>query len=114
MPFRISYLEIYNEKVNDLLCAEHTDMKVREDRDGNHFVESKEEVASNPGQVFALMRQGNKNRKVGCTDMNERSSRSHTIFKIVSDCLLLIVAGRADIPMHCHLIYLVTLAYCFH
>ncbi|XP_049817290.1 centromere-associated protein E isoform X2 [Aethina tumida] len=80
---RISYLEIYNEKVNDLLCAEHTDMKVREDRDGNHFVESKEEVASNPSQVFALMRQGNKNRKVGCTDMNERSSRSHTIFKIM-------------------------------
>jgi len=35
-------------------------------------------------QVIDLMRIGEKNRSIGETDMNERSSRSHTIFRIVS------------------------------
>lgn len=30
------------------------------------------------------MQRGDRNRQVGCTNMNERSSRSHTIFRIVS------------------------------
>lgn len=37
--------------------------------------------------VMNVMHQGNKNRKTGSTGMNERSSRSHTIFDIVSNRL---------------------------
>ncbi|XP_032664688.1 kinesin-related protein 4 [Odontomachus brunneus] len=78
---RVSYLEIYNEKVNDLLSKE-TDLKVHEDVNGQVFVKCKEEVTNSPENILSLMSKGNKNRRIGETNMNERSSRSHTIFRI--------------------------------
>lgn len=80
--FRVSYLEIHNEKVNDLLSRE-VDLKVHEDINGQVFVKCKEEVTNCPENVWSIMNKGNKNRKIGETNMNERSSRSHTIFRIV-------------------------------
>ncbi|KYN00256.1 Centromere-associated protein E [Cyphomyrmex costatus] len=79
---RVSYLEIYNEKVNDLLSKNLTDLKVHEDGNGQVFVKCKEEVTNSPENVLAIMNKGNKNRRIGETNMNERSSRSHTIFRI--------------------------------
>ncbi|KYN18753.1 PREDICTED: kinesin-like protein KIN-7I [Trachymyrmex cornetzi] len=83
---RVSYLEIYNEKVNDLLNKNQdknsTDLKVHEDVNGQVFVECKEEVTNSPENVLAIMNKGNKSRRIGETNMNERSSRSHTIFRI--------------------------------
>ncbi|CAH0562472.1 unnamed protein product [Brassicogethes aeneus] len=84
----VCYMEIYNEKVNDLLDITAKDLRMREDRHGNHFVAVKESVVMCPTEVFDLMRQGNKNRKIGCTDMNEKSSRSHTILKITIESTL--------------------------
>jgi len=37
----------------------------------------------NPQQVYTILKQGQVNRHVGATDMNERSSRSHTILRII-------------------------------
>ncbi|XP_071554788.1 uncharacterized protein [Temnothorax nylanderi] len=79
---RVSYLEIYNEKVNDLLSKDFTDLKIHEDLNGQVFVKSKEEITNCPENVLAIMNKGNKNRRIGETNMNERSSRSHTIFRI--------------------------------
>ncbi|KAG5314350.1 CENPE protein, partial [Acromyrmex insinuator] len=83
---RVSYLEIYNEKVNDLLNKNQdknsTDLKVHEDVNGQVFVKCKEEVTNSPENVLAIMNKGNKSRRIGETNMNERSSRSHTIFRI--------------------------------
>ncbi|XP_077280881.1 uncharacterized protein LOC143907787 [Temnothorax americanus] len=79
---RVSYLEIYNEKVNDLLSKDFTDLKIHEDLNGQVFVKSKEEVTNCPENVLTIMNKGNKNRRIGETNMNERSSRSHTIFRI--------------------------------
>uniref|UniRef100_A0ABD2XNB7 Kinesin motor domain-containing protein n=1 Tax=Trichogramma kaykai TaxID=54128 RepID=A0ABD2XNB7_9HYME len=80
---RVSYLEIYNEKVNDLLDTSATDLKLREDSNGYvQVLNSKEEIVSSPDNILALMKKGDKNRSIGQTDMNERSSRSHTIFRI--------------------------------
>ena len=79
---RVSYLEIYNEKVNDLLDSGGTDLKLREDQNGYvQVLKSKEEIASSPDVIMAIMKKGDKNRRIGETDMNERSSRSHTIFR---------------------------------
>ncbi|XP_036150579.1 kinesin-related protein 4-like [Monomorium pharaonis] len=78
---RVSYLEIYNEKVNDLL-NEDTDIKIHEDANGQVFVKSKEELTNCPEEVLSIMKKGNKKRRMGETNMNERSSRSHTIFRI--------------------------------
>lgn len=78
---RVSYLEIYNEKVNDLLNKGGTDLKMHEDN-GQIVLKCKEEVTNSPEHVLSIMKKGNKSRRIEETDMNERSSRSHTIFRI--------------------------------
>ncbi|XP_076260932.1 uncharacterized protein LOC143196882 [Rhynchophorus ferrugineus] len=80
---RCSYLEIYNEKINDLLDVDAKDIKIREDCYQGVHVAVKEEVIREKEELFILMKKGMKIRKIGCTDMNERSSRSHTIFKLI-------------------------------
>lgn len=42
-----------------------------------------EKVVGSEDEVLGLIRQGDKRRHTGCTNMNERSSRSHTIFRMV-------------------------------
>ncbi|XP_047364114.1 centromere-associated protein E-like [Vespa velutina] len=78
---RVSYLEIYNEKVNDLLNKSGTDLRMHEDN-GQIVLKCKEEVTNSPEHVLSIMKKGNKSRRIEETDMNERSSRSHTIFRI--------------------------------
>ncbi|CAD6226846.1 GSCOCG00005942001-RA-CDS [Cotesia congregata] len=78
---RVSYIEIYNEKVNDLLDKNNQDLKVKEDYQGRINVDCKEEVINSPECVLHAMRKGEKLRRIGETNMNERSSRSHTIFR---------------------------------
>jgi len=49
-----------------------------------------------PEAVIQLMQLGNKHRKVGGTSMNERSSRSHTIFRIIVESVPRAEADRTD------------------
>jgi hypothetical protein len=80
---RISYLEIYNEVVNDLITPANSNLKVREDATSGVFVENlSESNVMSAEQVFALIAAGESHRHVGRTDYNEVSSRSHTIFRI--------------------------------
>ncbi|XP_076662655.1 uncharacterized protein LOC143365939 isoform X2 [Andrena cerasifolii] len=79
---RVSYLEIYNERVNDLLNTSNTDLKLKEDSSGQIILLCKEEITNCPENVLSIMKKGNKNKRIGETNMNERSSRSHTIFRI--------------------------------
>lgn len=81
---RCSYIEIYNESISDLLSSSNQKLKVQDLAEGNVVVQNLIEVNINtPDAVMKLMQQGNKQRKVGGTSMNERSSRSHTIFRII-------------------------------
>ncbi|KAL9656676.1 hypothetical protein ABK040_002946 [Willaertia magna] len=80
-----SYLEIYNEKIYDLLNynekANHLD--VREDKKKGFFVPDLTTVCvTREEEIYALMEKGARNRSMASTDMNERSSRSHTIFQM--------------------------------
>lgn len=77
-------MEIYNERVNDLLNKSGIDLKLKEDGSGQVILLCKEEITNSPENVLSIMKKGNKNRRTGETNMNERSSRSHTIFRIVS------------------------------
>ncbi|OAD58797.1 Centromere-associated protein E [Eufriesea mexicana] len=79
---RVSYLEIYNERVNDLLNKSGTDLKIKEDGSGQVVLQCKEEITNSPENVLSIMKKGDKKRRIGETNMNERSSRSHTIFRI--------------------------------
>lgn len=81
---RVSYMEIYNEVVRDLLVPQGPSLKIHEDLERGVFVgDLKEEVVLSPEDVLAYMAAGEEHRHVGATNMNERSSRSHTIFRMV-------------------------------
>lgn len=74
-----SYVEIYNEKVKDLLDGSRQ-CKVREHPTTGPYVENLTAVALELYAGFsALMEKGNRNRMVASTKMNETSSRSHAV-----------------------------------
>lgn len=81
-PFRVGFIEIYNEKVYDLYDPENVDLKIVEiNSDVN--VNCREVICQSIDDMFEVIKIGNRNKKIGDTDMNNRSSRSHTIFHIV-------------------------------
>jgi centromeric protein E len=72
-------------QVHDLLNPELTQIKIQYDPKSNTttLVGVKEQVVVNPQQVLALLQSGEAHRHVGSTDMNEKSSRAHTLFKLI-------------------------------
>ncbi|XP_060908635.1 centromere-associated protein E isoform X3 [Labrus mixtus] len=83
---RVSYMEIYNETVSDLLVDswKRKPLEVRETINKNIYVaDLTEELVTNPSQALSWIRKGEKNRHYGKTKMNQRSSRSHTIFRMI-------------------------------
>ncbi|KAI3683650.1 hypothetical protein L1987_84162 [Smallanthus sonchifolius] len=79
---RVSYLEIYNEVVNDLLNPAGQNLRIREDTQGAFVEGIKEEVVLSPAHVLSLIAAGEEHRHVGSTNFNLLSSRSHTIFTL--------------------------------
>ncbi|KAL4580138.1 hypothetical protein LXL04_016319 [Taraxacum kok-saghyz] len=83
---RMSYMEIYNEEINDLLAPEHRKLQIHESIERGIFVAGlKEEIVSSPKQVLEFMDFGEAHRHIGETNMNLHSSRSHTIFRMSRD-----------------------------
>ncbi|KAF2634930.1 kinesin-domain-containing protein [Massarina eburnea CBS 473.64] len=80
----VSYLEIYNEKVRDLLNpTTKGNLKVREHPSTGPYVEDLAKlVVSSFQEIENLMDEGNKARTVAATNMNETSSRSHAVFTL--------------------------------
>ena len=85
----VQSLEIYNEKVRDLFVSFSANMerrgglKVRDAPTTGAFVEGlKSAPVSSYAQIEKLMQQGTKNRTIAATNMNETSSRAHTIFMV--------------------------------
>ncbi|KAL0484791.1 kinesin-like protein [Acrasis kona] len=80
-----SYLEIYNERIYDLLSysEKNVHLDIREDKRRGLYVQDLTTVqVTKEEDIYKLMEQGAHNRSVAATDMNERSSRSHTIFQM--------------------------------
>lgn len=80
----VSYLEIYNERVRDLLNpATKGNLKVREHPSTGPYVEDLAKLAVRSfEEIEHLMDEGNKARTVAATSMNETSSRSHAVFTL--------------------------------
>jgi len=78
-------MEIYNEKVRDLLVGSNkTSLKVREHSILGPYVDGLSLLAVKSAEdVATLMTEGNKSRTVAATNMNSESSRSHAVFTIV-------------------------------
>ncbi|KAH8985868.1 P-loop containing nucleoside triphosphate hydrolase protein [Lactarius hatsudake] len=81
----VSYIEIYNEKVRDLLNPKNTgNLRVREHPILGPYVEDLSKLAvNNYDEMMTLMDEGNKARTVAATNMNETSSRSHAVFTLI-------------------------------
>jgi kinesin family protein 5 len=78
---KLSMVEIYLEKIKDLLDPTKTNLKIHEDKtQGIYIADVTEEYVGDENEVFQLMSMGNDNRAIGVTDMNKQSSRSHSIF----------------------------------
>ncbi|KAJ2455972.1 hypothetical protein EV183_000315 [Coemansia sp. RSA 2336] len=81
---RVSFLEIYNEVLRDLLEPTKCNLKIHENAKREIFVgDLSEHIVFNADQVEEILQKGDRNRHIAGTNMNERSSRSHTIFRIV-------------------------------
>ncbi|KAI6690936.1 hypothetical protein NL676_027764 [Syzygium grande] len=79
---RVSYLEIYNEVINDLLDPTGQNLRIREDAQGTYVEGIKEEVVLSPAHALSLIASGEEHRHVGSNNFNLLSSRSHTIFTL--------------------------------
>ncbi|KAM6135471.1 kinesin-like protein KIF20A [Pterocles gutturalis] len=86
----ISFCEIYNEYVYDLLNVlsaskpqKRRVLRICEDQGGNSYIKDLKWInIQSTEEAWKILKIGNKNRSFACTRMNEQSSRSHSIFSI--------------------------------
>ena len=78
---KCSYIQIYNEKIQDLLDTRKTDLSIREDKKKGIWVEDSTEIyVSSVKEMEDVFTCGANNRTVSATEMNAGSSRSHSLF----------------------------------
>ncbi|XP_014779765.1 kinesin-like protein KIF3A [Octopus bimaculoides] len=98
---RVSYMEIYNEEVRDLLAKDQNmRLEVKERPDVGVYVKDLSAfVVNNADDMDRIMTLGNKNRAVGATNMNAHSSRSHAIFTVTVECSVKGIDGKQHVRM---------------
>ncbi|KAI0998984.1 Kinesin heavy chain [Podosphaera aphanis] len=80
---RVSYMEIYMERIRDLLAPHNDNLPVHEEKSRGVYVKGLLEIyVSSVQEVYEVMRRGGNARAVASTNMNAESSRSHSIFVI--------------------------------
>lgn len=80
---KVSYYEIYMDKIRDLLDVSKINLSVHEDKNRVPYVKgATERFVSSPEEVFEVIEEGKSNRHIAVTNMNEHSSRSHSVFLI--------------------------------
>lgn len=105
---RVSYLEIYNEKIHDLLsmptasgvggAAPQEEIKLREDaKRGVYATPLKEEIVQSPTQLLRVIARGDQARRTASTQFNARSSRSHAVVQIVVESRERLPGAGSDI-----------------
>jgi kinesin family protein 5 len=78
---RVSYMEIYMERIRDLLVPQNDNLPVHEEKNRGVYVKGLLEVyVSSVQEVYEVLRRGGEARAVSSTNMNAESSRSHSIF----------------------------------
>lgn len=81
----MSYLEIYNENIRDLLNPGSGFLELREDTSKNRTIQVtglSEAVVVSIDEVMGLLQQGNRQRTVEPTGVNKTSSRSHALLSV--------------------------------
>lgn len=80
---RVSYMEIYMERIRDLLAPQNDNLPVHEEKNRGVYVKGLLEIyVSSVQEVYEVLRRGGNSRAVAATNMNQESSRSHSIFVV--------------------------------
>jgi kinesin family protein 5 len=80
---RVSYMEIYMERIRDLLMPQNDNLPVHEEKNRGVYVKGLLEVyVASDDEVYEVLRRGGTARAVAATNMNAESSRSHSIFVV--------------------------------
>lgn len=81
---RLSYIELYNEKLNDLLSPKNKNLRIVNDESWGSEVENSTKIeVGSFDECLEVLDLGEQNRKYAAKENHQRSSRSHTILKIV-------------------------------
>ena len=97
---RASYLEIYNEEIRDLLFKNGQKKLELKDKDTGVYVKDLSTfVVKSPQDLMDVFNEGNLNRHVGATNMNEHPSRSHSVFTITVESSQMGQDGKAHIKV---------------
>ena len=84
----VSFVEIYNETIRDLLRTSHSEEikhEIKKDANGSTYVSEVTMIEVNPNdgvQIGGIMEKAARHRSVAATAMNEQSSRSHSVFTL--------------------------------
>ena len=80
---QVGYMEIYMERIRDLLAPQNDNLPIHEEKNRGVYVRGLLEIyVSTIGEVYEVMRRGGLARATAATNMNQESSRSHSIFVI--------------------------------
>jgi centromeric protein E len=116
---RVSFMEIYNESIVDLLAPQvvqkpmmvgasssnlrqipppPSTIRIFESKnEGVQIRGLKEEIVTSPEEVFTLLASGERRRQTGSTSMNKKSSRSHSIFRLIIESRKRLTAPKSDL-----------------
>jgi len=120
---RVSYIEVYNEEINDLLCMEEgagKNLKITAEDAARGAVIGTlvEELVTTPDEFMQVLFKGEANRNYASTSMNDNSSRSHVIYRVaieigevgaaveVDPLALLMLAPGAEAGLHSRISYM--------
>jgi len=79
---KVSFMELYNEELTDLLSVSDVKLKLMESGSGVVVQNIEEVIVKNPAEIFTVLDQGSAKRHTAETLLNKVSSRSHSIFTI--------------------------------
>ncbi|KAL1566978.1 kinesin-like protein KIN-12F [Salvia divinorum] len=81
---RCSFLEVYDDKIGDLLDPTQRDLEIKDDVKNGFYVENlTEEYVTCYEDITQILIKGLSNRKIGATNINSKSSRSHIMFTCI-------------------------------
>ncbi|KAG6387472.1 hypothetical protein SASPL_152662 [Salvia splendens] len=81
---RCSFLEVYDDKIGDLLDPTQRDLEIKDDVKNGFYVENlTEEYVACYEDITQILIKGLSNRKIGATNINSKSSRSHVMFTCI-------------------------------
>jgi kinesin family member 5 len=80
---KVGYMEIYMERIRDLLNPQKDNLAIHEDKlHGVYVKDLTEAYANSAEEVYAYLQIGQRSRATAATNMNQESSRSHSVFVI--------------------------------